>query len=273
MRISTIQASIIVKEFPTDGHSPLLIIGNDVKRYVAKNSKGHKPPIAVINECIANNLLNSWGISVPGFVLVSFDKLLIQSCNLSANHKVHFYNDLSFGSELIENPIDVNDFTYSVKKSFYNRIINPIDFFHIALFDLWVENDDRKPTNYNLLFQPLDSQLKIIPIDHAFIFSTLKHSDLNAEMFSPIDNEHLLVSDFGRLMKHYTAIDKDFIEKEKQYFYLCVDNCTNTFKEFFSELSGFFSMPDGTLEKIEKFLFNAERNKKVFEEYIYRLEQ
>lgn len=273
MEIKIIEALIFIREILTEGHSPLMIVGNDFQKYIAKNGKGQVPPITVINECLANYLLHCWDIFCPDYALIKFDSALIQENSLSLYHRLRYYEELTFGTKLLENIIDVNDFSYSNRKTAYNKFLNPMDFFHIALFDTWIENDDRKPTNYNLILQPIRNKFNIVPIDHSFIFSTLKYTDLDPEMYSPIDNEHLLVSELGYLLKQFTTFDANIIEKEKQYFYLCVDNCKKTFSEFFIELSKYFIIDQDSISKIEEYLFNEERNRKVFEEYIYRLKQ
>jgi hypothetical protein len=273
MSINNVQASVIIKEIPTDGHSPLLIIGSDYKKYVAKNGKGQNPPITVINECLANHLLKCWDLPAPEFSLVHFSKELIQANELSKFHRPGVYDELAFGSAYLENVTDVNDFSFAKRKSTFNKFNNPLDFFRIALFDTWIENDDRRPTNYNLLFQSVDNLFNIIPIDHAFIFSTLNYDDLNPDNFWPSSNEHLLVSELAYLFKKYIRINDDLIRNEKQYFYFCVDKCEKTVDNFIAELAHFIEFSEESRIKIRRFLFNKERNKKVFDEYVYRLKQ
>lgn len=273
MAIKNILAAIILKEIPTDGHSPLLVIGDNYKKYIAKNGKGHVPPITIINECISNHFLSCWEIPIPDFALIRFDQNLLAQKELSNYHRSHFYDEWAYGSEYIDSIIEVTELAYTDKKATFNRILNPMDFFHIALFDTWIENDDRKPSNYNLLLQIVSSQYRIIPIDHAFIFSTLGYEALNPAMFSPSFNEHLLVSEFAHFLKHFTVIDDGFILKEQHYFYFCVDKCAETVDNFFSELSGFIDLSNQLKSKIKDFLFDKQRNKKVFEEYILRLKQ
>ncbi len=62
--------------------------------------------------------------------------------------------------------------------------MNPRDVFHITLFDTWVENEDRKPTNYNLILEPYQNGFKVLPIANAFIFSTMSYQDLKPEFVS-----------------------------------------------------------------------------------------
>ena len=115
----------------------------------------------------------------------------------------------------------ISDFILTDKKRTYNRLVNPLDVFHITLFDNWVENDDRKPTNYNLILEPNDKKFTAIPIDNAFIFSTQAYEHLNPEFGASVSvNDHLLVSELGCLVKKFTAIDRDFVNQERDYFYL-----------------------------------------------------
>lgn len=53
MIFSVTRAFSIIEEIYTDGHSPLLVIDNNNKIYVAKNDKGKIPPFSLINECFA----------------------------------------------------------------------------------------------------------------------------------------------------------------------------------------------------------------------------
>lgn len=46
-------ATSLREEIPTDGNSPIKIIGNDMQMYVAKNSKNKNPSTDIINEVFA----------------------------------------------------------------------------------------------------------------------------------------------------------------------------------------------------------------------------
>ncbi len=70
MEIQHIQATAIIKELQTEGHSPLLIVGNDFKMYVAKNDKGKQPPFSLINEILSAVFLKIWKLQPPPFKLV-----------------------------------------------------------------------------------------------------------------------------------------------------------------------------------------------------------
>lgn len=273
MVFSVTRAFSIIEEIYTDGHSPLLVIDSNSKIYVAKNDKGKIPPFSLINECFAQFCLEHWKIVRANFALMDFSKELIENYDLSNNHKPYFYDTACFASEYIDNPVDANELLINHKKNVFNKINNPLDLLHIALFDTWVENDDRKPTNYNLLFKLENNKYTVIPIDHAFIFSTLKYQDLDPNLYSPIDNEHILVSELGKLIKRHIDISIDFINNEREYFYICIENCKQDFDAFINQICVFYDLDNTEIEKLRLFLFDEERNKKVFEEYVYRLGQ
>lgn len=274
MWVDRTKAITIIKELPTEGHSPLLVIGSDFKTYVAKNDKGKKPPFSLINEILSASFLKAWKIEVPDFKLLELNKELVKSKNgLSVNHQSYFYEDISFGSAFIKNAIDVNDLIITNRRKQFNRLINPLDVLRITLFDTWVENDDRKPTNYNLLFQPEGKKLRVVPIDHAFIFGTISYKDLNPDFVAVSANDHLLVSELGILIKEILPIDDDFIKREREYFYLRTNQCEQIFDSLFKEISMFYTIDQESIIKLKEFLFNSSRNNKVFEEYVYRLRQ
>lgn len=63
--------------------------------------------------------------------------------NFSTRHKKHYYDTICFGSQSIKDAVDLNNFFNANKKPDFNKFYNPEILFLIALFDIWVENDDR----------------------------------------------------------------------------------------------------------------------------------
>lgn len=274
MNLDSLHTNSIIKELPTEGHSPLLVLGSDFKMYVAKNDKGKQPPYSLINECLGSYFFNHWDIVTPSVKIIEIAKELVDNQDgLSNNHRTHYYNTPCFGSEFVDNAIDVNALLVTDKKKAFNKLQNPIDVFHITLFDTWVENDDRKPTNYNLILEPAEKKFNVIPIDNAFIFSTMSYSDLNPEFVSVSVNDHLLVSDLGYLVKKNIAVTNNFINKEREYFYLCIERCKHNFDAFMAQVICFYNVDSDSVVSLKEFLFNEDRNNKVFDEYVYRLRQ
>jgi hypothetical protein len=175
--------------------------------YLAKNSKNKNPASDIINEVIAYHLLKCWGIPTPSAAIIK-----IQGNDLkpeySKNHKPSYYRHPVFGSRWISGSIDCNAFTFSINKPDYKRFRNPNSIYEIALFDIWVENDDRKPTNNNLILHTFNGQHRIIAIDNAFIFSSMNYEDLNPAYVSFSDNDSIIRSDLALSLKKYKISKK-----------------------------------------------------------------
>jgi hypothetical protein len=77
--ISSIHTNAIIKELPTEGHSPLLVLGSDYEMYVAKNDKGKNPPFSLINEFLASFCLKKWNIATAETKLITVANELIIS--------------------------------------------------------------------------------------------------------------------------------------------------------------------------------------------------
>lgn len=117
-------------------------------------------------------------------------------------------------------------------------------------------------------------QFKIIAIDHAFVLSTLDYTHLNPEEFHPISNEHILISELGHNIKRSFSINAEFIEREREYFYLCINKCYAIFDNLLNEITDVYNTLNiERIDALRSFLFHAERNEKVFNEYLYRLRQ
>ena len=80
-------------------------------------------------------------------------------------------------------------------------------------------------------------------------------------MLSDIIHKFVLL--FFQLKVHYL----------KEYFYICIEKCKQDFDTFIAQICNFYDLDNTEIEKLRLFLFNEERNKKVFEEYVYRLRQ
>lgn len=269
--LNQIQATSIIEEIYTEGHSPLKITASDYEIYVAKNGKGQTPSLFLINEIIADYFLSLWDLPSAETNIVSVPKELLQTEKLSNNHRVGFYETPCFASKWIENAIDLHDFIVLPNRKTYSQFLNPLDFLRISLFDEWLENDDRKPTNYNLILEPNTKKYKIIPIDHAFIFGTMNYKYLNPNEYIPRANEHLMASEMGTLIRTQMLINQQVINKEREYFYLCLSRCQENFDAIFEQIITFYPIEPNEIEFIRSFIFSHTRNEKVFDEYIYRL--
>ncbi len=261
----------VEEEFKTSGHSPFLATCNDFEKYVVKHDKGKS--LCIINEFLACFLLEHFGLPFAASALVDIPFSIIKdNPTLSdKNKKAIYYEKPCFGSSFFKEIIDINNFGLNYTSDFFKRLNNPLEVLRIALFDAWVENDDRKPTNYNMLLVKDTGKYKAVPIDHSFIFETISHSFLDPSLFVAKDNDHLLEAGFGFFVKKQFTINERFVENERSYFLSSIHSCQKYFFTFAKELQIYYDFSDADIEKISLFLFDETRNQQVFEEHIYRL--
>lgn len=256
-------ATSFIKEIKTDGHSPLLVLANDFNAYYVKNTKGHNPSISIINEFICHYLLKIWGIKTPDIAAVKVETDILQD-NLSNFHKPYFYENICFGSKEMDNVIEMNNFIEINKKADFNIFQKPDDLLKLCLFDIWVENDDRKPSNPNVLFE-VGNKINIVAIDNAFTFARMNYKDLYRikETVSQSFNDNLFHSEFVKEIFKYINKQNDFINEISKYFYLCIEKS----KENFNKIVNNIPITLGFTEELQKilfnFLFNKNRNKRV----------
>lgn len=257
------------EEIPTTGNSPVKVITEDYEMYLAKNSKSLQPATDIINELLAHYFLKIWGLHTPDAAILDFPKEMLQPHYSKHHHKPQFYDRPLFGSKWIEGALDTAKY-FGIKSKFDLRNLeNPQDIFKIGLFDIWVENDDRKPTNLNLmLHENKNGKLDFIPIDHCFIFSTMKYQDIKPEHFCPVANENLLVTDLAKSLKKYKHENRNWDKDDKDYFYLCISECEKYFDDIIRYIPEQWGFTDEDASSLKNFLFSEERNKAVFIDYL-----
>ncbi len=264
------EAIVLLEEIPTDGNSPIKVITDDYECYVAKNSKNKTPSTDIINEVICSCFLKLWDIPVPDFAFVKIQPQKIRN-QYSSSHKPNYYIKPVFGSKWLNKAVDINLILADSNKKGLNLVSNPLDLFKIGLFDIWIENDDRKNTNYNLLLNPIDELLEITAIDHSFVFSTMNYKDLNPSLFCPIENDNLLVSEFAKVLKKYKTSNRTNCTNDYKNFYICVQKCEKHFLEIIEQIPVEWGFTEEHSICLRNFLFNKIRNKEVFYDYIRKV--
>ena len=99
----------------------------------------------------------------------------------------------------------------------------------------------------------------------------MNYADLDASQYIPKGNDHLLVSELGNLIKSKTLIDQQLIKNEKEYFYICLDKCEEHFNSIIDEITPYYPLSTENVTSLRDFIFDSTRNKKVFQEHVYRL--
>jgi len=266
------QTITIISQYETEGHSPLKVVADDFKTYVLKFPKNLSDKNSIVKEFLCHYLLKCWSIPTPPIVGLSIpNDLLINSPILSRREKVLIGENVCFGSQLIYDAIELNDFIEAKNRTSQKKILNIEDIFKIALFDIWIENEDRRPTNNNILLCPDKKGLILNAIDHAFTFSTLNFNELNYQTLNFSINDSILYSGLAKSIIESTKLNKEFYINSEEIFYLCIEYVANSFNRIIENLpeSLEFTNKDRTI--LSDFLFNKERNVLVFQEFCYIL--
>jgi len=262
----------IISQYDTEGHSPLKVIADDFKTYVLKFPKNRYDANSILKEFLCHYLLTCWSIPTPPIAGLTIPHdLLINSPLISKRDRGLIGDNVCFGSQLIVEAIELNDFIEAKNKTSQKRILNSNDLFKIALFDLWIENEDRRPTNNNILLCPDKKGFIINAIDHAFTFSTLNFNELTYPTLNFSDNDSILFSTIGKSIIQSTKLNREFYIKSEEMFYLCIENVANSFSQIIDNLPVNLEFTDEDRTILADFLFNKERNKLVFQEFWYIL--
>lgn len=223
-----------------------------------------------MNEFICHYLLRFWQINTPEIAAVSIDKNLLQK-ELSQFHKLYFYDSICFGSKRIESTQEMNELSRIQSKADYNKLIEPLDFLKIALFDIWVENTDRKPTNPNILFGLKEDKIEAVAIDHAFAFDSQAYANLYKKGITQSFNDNLLEHLYVKEIVKHLKMDAPKVEMLNDYFYFCIDQSQKHYDEIAQNIPEGLGFSAELKDALAEFLFNSERNKLVFTEFCSRL--
>ena len=261
----------IISQYETEGHSPLKVIADDFKTYVLKFPKNMSDKNSIVKEFLCHYLLKCWTIPTPQIAgLTISNDLLLNSPIVSKRNKMLIGNNVCFGSLLL-NTIELNNFIEAKNKTTQKKVLNSNDIFKIALFDLWIENEDRRPTNNNILLCPNKKGLILNAIDHAFTFSTLGFNDLKYSTLSFSDNDSILYSNLAKSIIFNTKINRDFLTNMEEMFYLCIENVTVSFPQIVNNIPDNLEFTEEDRTILAEFLFNKQRNVLVFQEFCYIL--
>ena len=161
----------VSKRFDTSGSRPLLVHASDLEYYICKYPFYPRDP-KLLNEYLAFHFARIWDIRIPnlGIVQVQRDHLPPEMLGMQ----------LSYLS--IENPMvglkqvdDVMELIDPASEGISDSILrkhSKLEFLKIALFDLWLSNEDRNCGNMNLLVNFQDDVIAPIAIDHEKIFNS-----------------------------------------------------------------------------------------------------
>lgn len=159
------------KRFDTSGSRPLLVHASDLEDYVCKYPF-YPHDSKLVNEYLAFHFAQLWDIRIPDLALVQVSQEHLPKDMLGLGLSYISIQKPLVGSRQIPDVVEIIDKT-SVGFSDYDlKKFNKIEFLKIALFDIWLSNEDRNCGNMNLLINQQDEVISPIAIDHEKIFNS-----------------------------------------------------------------------------------------------------
>lgn len=168
----------LIEEIQTDGHSPAKFLCDDGKVYYVKYRSGNSFKQYEINclvfELVCTRLLQELRIPTPELAFITIDGNSISEGQLKINKRYLRDRIIGLGSREIIGADILTQIEIIKDKREFNTLLNPADLIRIGIFDMWVDNRDRREDNYNILIRELDDKQEFIAIDHAFCFGGLR---------------------------------------------------------------------------------------------------
>lgn len=185
--IRQLEAATFLKSLGQGVSKPILILGDDYKRYVLKNEKtdinGNKQNFnsMFLNETLAYHIGCKLGVPMPEAVVVFLDEIFINE-DPGIRFAYRFTEGLYFGSKELEDVEDnyVENMQELIEmgkpyisrswNNFFDNIINKEDVSKILAFDILVGNFDRYGNAGNVLVNNTGYGRKVFAIDHGHAF-------------------------------------------------------------------------------------------------------
>jgi len=254
-RLQTIEE--VHKIFLTSGSSPILVTCDDFRDWVCKYDKS---PMNLFNELLATKFAEIWGIKTPEIAFIKVKKEHVPQDKFP-KVPTHLFDKDCFGSLYLESSKEID---YSIiplfkEQGFRDKLKDKEDFLKIALFDIWMANEDRNHNNFNLLLYASPDKMNFFyAIDHVNIFNS---SFLNYGITDITEEESIIKTDLAKILfgkdKQLTQIVNNLIES----FYLCTVECYNQLDEILDLIPDSWGIDRGTTKnKIVQHLFSEEWN-------------
>lgn len=228
--------------------------------YVCKHALNGNS-VNLICEYLAASFLKLWELPVPDFCFIEVDYEHVRHLGLQKRN----FEKTCFGSRFSKHFIELT--LYNNKPDFRKNSANSankLNLLKIALFDLWLANEDRG-NNLNLLLD-VNAGYNFIPIDHGAVFNS---REFNNSITLLTENECLTDTDLMWYLYPKRDFSKEDILNLKNYFYLCTLKCKQNFDEILKFIpSDWHSDLKTVTDKIENEVFSETWRDTVFDAFL-----
>lgn len=210
------------KIYPTAGY-PMLVTCDDLQYWICKHSRDSSK---LLNELLGSCFASLWNLNTPEISLIN-----VQPGHIPQNIQGVNFDKPCFGSKYIESSKEINDDILAMFKDtrFRRKIVNRNDFLMIALFDIWLSNEDRNHNNSNLLIDlSIPNEICFTVFDHDAIFNS---NALHRGVYQINDFESLINTQLANILFKRGQNLVKIVDNLAKKFYLCVKECENNIAE------------------------------------------
>ncbi|MFO7658121.1 MAG: HipA family kinase [Bacteroidales bacterium] len=214
------------KVFETHGSQPILILCDDFDFYVCKYNRWPGGAAkSLLHEFLAGSFARLWNLAVPEFCFVNVNPSHVEGI---AGLQPFFFHTLCFGSRF-KRLIDIDEFYTEISSTERRKFHKKTDYLKIALFDIWLANEDRHFKNYNLLIDA-GNDYRFVPIDHVAIFNT---GNLDKGLTLITEDESLISTELTRrLFSRKELLNREYLTNIQNECYICISDCEKNVDNF-----------------------------------------
>lgn len=240
----------IKKVFETSGSTPVLVTGTDLEDYVCKYPRGI-PTHHLLAEYLGYRFAEIWNLNIPEAVFINvLPEHYVQKSRLQPR----YFHNTCFGSYYLKDAMLLEDsLQFLVNNDYSKKKIQQSDsLLYIALFDIWIANEDRNHNNYNLLLNPTTSkQFDIVAIDHDACFQSRTFEIDFWSKYPLTENESIISSNIFKKYTNKNITSKEKVDEVIENFYLYASISQSKIKEILEDIPSDWGIE---LTKIKHFL-------------------
>lgn len=272
-KIRQIEVQKIIGETTTIGSSPLQVWADDMNYYYAKTTMPQVPRVELINELICAYFAQCWDLRVPPFALTAISDIVIEKYisekgSLSNRYKsTSFGENLFFASQQIEPAIELEKYISANQQSSFKTFEKPQDIIKIGVFDYWIGNKDRQPSNPNILIGALEKKFDFHPIDHTAAFAYLTDYNQVRDIMLSIESKNNILSlPIVRYISNF--VDAEKYAGLKREILSGIEIVLKNIDFIFEQIPSSWDFSKKQKVHLKEFLSDKERNERIASSYL-----
>ena len=203
------------------GDRPILVLCADGYHYICKYKQPGYSANKLVNELIGSEFAREWRIDTPHNSLIVNDPIIWDDKGITHDLKAPLW-----GSRKMDSVFDLSDINCNQIRPSFRSLY---DLLTIALFDMWMANEDRTCNNYNLLYDM--KQERIVSIDYGGIFN----SGITNNPVCQLNTQDSIIS--SNLYDSLKKADSERVSNSMRLTFLKnVSNCKRTSRELLNSI-------------------------------------